>query len=175
MAHFSPLLFALLLVAGFPQDWDAADRATSRLKPAAFRQLPAPIRAELDERGCTIPQPYNARQPANVIRGRFFSATSSDWAILCSRGRVSAILVFRDGAATPAAELARDADSAYLQTISANAIGFSRRIGLASAEYIRRHHNPSDPPLPPLDHQGIDDAFIEKGSTVHYWSQGRWL
>jgi hypothetical protein len=28
---------------------------------------------------------------------------------------------------------------------------------------------------PPLDHDGIDDGVVEKGSSVWYWYRGRWL
>jgi hypothetical protein len=39
-----------------------------------------------------------------------------------------------------------------------------------------RHSDPYVAPKPPrIDHQGIDDAFIEKGSSVWYFRAGRWL
>ncbi len=28
---------------------------------------------------------------------------------------------------------------------------------------------------PPLDHQGIEDAFVDKASLVNYCYQGKWL
>jgi hypothetical protein len=31
------------------------------------------------------------------------------------------------------------------------------------------------PKPPPIDHLGIDDAFLEKASVVHYYYQGKWL
>lgn len=31
------------------------------------------------------------------------------------------------------------------------------------------------PEPPPIDHQGIDDAFLEKASTTWYYDGGRWL
>src|SRR5262245_41659821 len=50
------------------QDWESADRATSRLAPRAFLDLPSGIRLELERRGCTIPQPFTAQRPENVIK-----------------------------------------------------------------------------------------------------------
>jgi hypothetical protein len=39
-----------------------------------------------------------------------------------------------------------------------------------------RHYRAYGGPKPPnIDHQGIDDAFIEKASTTHYFHQGKWL
>lgn len=158
------------------QDWAAADAATRRLAPSAFSSLPGGIRTDLQRRGCTVPQTYGSTTAHNVVRGHFFSATSDDWAVLCSRARWSSILVYRNGQASPAAELARDSDAGYLQTVDGNqAIGFSRGLASVGADFIRKHRNPADPPLPVLDHDGIDDAFIGKGSKVHYLSAGKWL
>ena len=159
------------------QDWDAADRATVRLEPAAFPNLPAGIRSELERRGCTIPQPFTATTPANAIKGRFMSANRTDWAVLCSRRRTSAILVFRGGVGSTAVELATQADSGSLQTIDGNGkIGYSRAIAAASSRYILDHYNAfAGPKPPPLDHEGINDIFIEKGSVVWYWYRDRWL
>jgi hypothetical protein len=47
---------------------------------------------------------------------------------------------------------------------------------VADADYIRdRHESSGGPGSPQLDHDGINDVFIEKGSVVWYWYQGRWL
>ena len=110
-------LFASAVGAQETQNWAAANAATRRLAVSAFPALPAPVRADLDRRGCTVPQPHSARQAANVIRGHFFGATSNDWAVLCSRGEFSSILVYRNGEISPAATPARDSDAGYLQSI----------------------------------------------------------
>jgi hypothetical protein len=159
------------------QDWDSADRATKRLGPAMFVELPAGIRLELVRRGCTIPQPFTAKGPENVIKGRFTSASQTDWAVLCARQRRSAILVFRGGVASDAAELAAEADVTSLQTIDGNGtIGYSRTIAVATSRYIQDHYRRyGGPKPPPLDHEGINDVFIEKASVVWYWYQNRWL
>jgi hypothetical protein len=164
-----------LLTRGSPQDWEKADLATKRLAPATFASLPVGIRRDLETRGCTIPQPFAADRPGNVISGRFTSATKTDWAVLCSVKRVSSILVFRGGLVSSVAELASYPDSTFLQVVGPNdAIGYSRAIVVAPPGYIREH-NRSDPKLPRLDHDGINDVFVEKGSSVWYWDGGRWL
>lgn len=159
------------------QDWDAADRATKRLAPAQFVDLPVSVRTELEGRGCTIPQPFTARRPVNVIKGRFTSAHQTDWAVLCSRQRTSSILVFRGRVRSAVAEIAAHADIESLQTIDGDrAVGYSREIAIATDRYIQDHHNRyGGPKPPPLDHEGINDLLIEKGSVVWYWYGGAWL
>jgi hypothetical protein len=166
------------IAAGGNQDWERADRATRRLAPAAFRELPAPIQVELDRRGCTIPQPFTATKPENVIQGRFTSASRTDWAVLCSRQNVSSILVFRGGASASALlELAPEPDVNSLQTVDGKGtIGYSRVIAVADAKYIQEHEDRYRGAKPPrVDHEGIHDIFIEKGSVVWYWYQNVWL
>jgi hypothetical protein len=88
---------------------------------------------------------------------------------------VSSILVFRSGSVSSVAELASFPDSTFLQVVGPNdAIGYSRAIVAATAGYIRER-NRSNPKLPRLDHDGINDLFVEKGSSVWYWDGGRWL
>lgn len=170
------LLAAILLAVPTTQDWDEANRNTRRLLPSAFTELPASIQKELTRRGCTVPQPYSATRPENVISGRFTSPMRKDWAILCSIRRASSILVFRGGSPSVVVELAREPDRDRLQGIGGGAIGYSRAIGVASPDVIRTHYERyRGPKPPPLDHDGIDDAFIEKASVVWYWRRGRWL
>ena len=177
------LLFLLLLVQPArtlptPQEWDAAERAIVRLKPDAFRNLPAAVRTDLDRRQCTIPQPdgLDGAGPHNVIRGRFTSQTSTDIAVLCSMGGVSTILVYRGGDTKDVATLAAMADKGFLQTGSPKAIEFSRAIGIASPAQMRIYHAAfGSGNVPRLDHDGINDAFVGKASIVRYWTGGKWL
>ena len=164
-----------LVARGSPQDFDTADLATKRLAPAMFGSLPIDIRRDLEKRGCTIPQAFTASRPGNVISGRFYSAGKADWAVLCSVNRMSSILVFRGGSVSSVVELANLPDSTFLQVVGPNdAIGYSRAIVVATSRYIQEH-NRSNPKLPRLDHEGINDLFVEKGSSVWYWDGGRWL
>lgn len=190
---------ALMLAAGiaqwehtstldeFERAFERADEETVRLAPDAFDNLPVEIQHELTARGCTVPQTYFAEYPQvsedleqdNVIRGNFTQAGQTDIAVLCSRKRVSSILVFRRGAAAEVDELASEPDSRYLQGIGNGRIGFSRLLGVATPEYIRscyealKEHGVPEPP--PLDHEGIEDNFLEKASNIWYWHDGKWL
>jgi hypothetical protein len=181
-------LFLILLLFGRPAsesavqpsapiDWEMADRATVRLAPSAFPELPDAVRRELERRGCLIPQAFSKRTPHNIVRGRFTSSTRKDWVVLCSRRQISSILVFRNGSVASVFELARRPDRDYLQNVgSGGVIGFSRAIGVADPKFIREHYDwYGGPQPPPLDHDGINDMFVLKASVVWYRYAGRWL
>lgn len=138
----------------------------TRVPPAVFHKLPGPIAAYLERRGCTIPQTYLVSVvPENVIRGEFMGPGTHDWAILCSRGGTSAILVFAENTATPAAELASRPDSEFMQSIDTSGqLRFSRLIEPISRHELLRGLAKGDPKI---DHDGIEDSFLEKASVVH--------
>lgn len=159
-------------------EWERADKAVVRLAPEAFDQLPATVKAELVSRDCTIPQaqPTGRFNERNIIRGEFTRKGQIDIAVLCSRKRVSTILVFRGGSTSDIAEVARSSDRTCLQDVGGGRIGYSRLLGVAEPDFIReRHAILGGLQPPPLDHEGIDDIFVEKASRVWYWHEGRWL
>jgi hypothetical protein len=94
---------------------------------------------------------------------------------LCSRERRSAILVFHGGHSAQVDELASEADSQYLQQVSDRGIGYSRLLSVAPSKVIRRHIPHGNQPSPAIDHDGIEDAFIEKGSVLWYYSGEKWI
>jgi hypothetical protein len=97
--------------------------------------------------------------------------------VLCSRNSISSSLVFGMTSTKPVAELAAAPDGDFLQVVDGHGrIGFSRAVGVAHPQSIRNFHAAfGGPPPPPLEHDGIDDAFTEKASIVRYWYAGRWL
>jgi hypothetical protein len=111
-----------------------------------------------------------------VIRGAFEGVAPVDWAVLCSRERVSTILVFQAGDPRRVTGIATRPDAEFLQVVAPGRIGFSRAIAVAPADSIRARHRRSGGQEPPsLTHAGIDDAFVEKASVVWYRHQGKWL
>jgi hypothetical protein len=156
-----------------------ADDGIKRLPPSAFPQLPPSLRQALEERGCLIPQLWAGwlpKRPHNVIRGAFLKKNRIDWAVLCSIGGRSTILVFPKGAAKPAAELASQDDADFVQGVGEGKSGFSRGIGVAGRRHILEFYEAyGGPKPPPLDHQGINDAFAGKASVVRYFYGGEWL
>jgi len=177
----SALIFIVFVLtfarqANAQDKWQIADEATLRLKPAAFSQLPVNIVSFLQKLSCTVPQIFGESTPHNVIRGQFARSGQFDWAVLCSRSRVSSILVFWNGSTKSVAEIARSDDKSFLQGIGGENIGFSRAIDVVDKDYILEHYREYGGRKPPqIKHQGINDAFVEKASSVHYFYRKRWL
>ncbi len=95
-----------------------AENAIQRLKPEEVPGLPAEFVEKLHARGCGIPQfsgggsagngASNAANvgadagagagsgvlPSNVIHGEFARHGQEDWAVLCSNGRSSTIMIY---------------------------------------------------------------------------------
>lgn len=174
------IAFAVLSVASSARSqdrWDVADSNIKRLPPTAFFKLPKNIARYLARKGCSVPQYYADSKPHNVIQGQFARKGQEDWAVLCSRNRISSILVFWNGSIKNVSAIAKNEDKGYLQTTDdRGGIGFSRVIGVADKKYILDHaswyHGPKPPPI---NHQGIDDGFMEKASVILYYYRHRWL
>jgi hypothetical protein len=153
-----------------------ADLQVTRLAPSAFPELPANIRRELERRGCTVPQVSADKKPQNVLKGEFTRKGQTDWAVLCSVNQVSTILVFRNASAKNPSELARKPDVDQLQVTGGDAVAYSRAISGVDRAYILNHYRAYGGNKPPtIDHQGINDAFVEKASVVHYFQAVKWL
>lgn len=153
-----------------------AERGIPYSPPSAFAELPAKIRSVLQSRGCQIPQTYELSGTHNVIRGQFATPGQSDWAVLCSKERISSILIFWNGSEAAPAEINSAPDSNYMTPLENGKVGFSRAISRVGKDFILAHFKAyGGPAPPPLDHDGINDEFLEKGSTVHYFYRGEWL
>jgi hypothetical protein len=71
--------------------------------------------------------------------------------------------------------LATSPDAIYFQDIGAKQPEYSRSISRASATLIReRHAAYGHDTIQEVSHDGIDDAFLEKASSVHYCEAGAW-
>jgi hypothetical protein len=146
-----------------------------RLAPDALANLTDAIKTHLKRRGCTIPQ-FGSTGQNNVIRGSFTRPHQADTAVLCSVKGVSSILVFRADSASNVVELMPLPDDNFMQDMGHGKMEFSRLIAPADAKYIQEHAEKFEGPKPPpMDHEGINDIFAEKGSTVWYWDDGKWL
>src|SRR5262245_53490012 len=170
------LILSLILTWFQGNEWHKANSEVVRLAPSNFKQLPKELIQELERRRCTIPQVWGSRQPNNVIRGEFLKKGQTDWAVLCSVNMKSSILVFASGSASNPMKIAEGEDLNVLQDIGRGQIGYSRQIEPVGEKYILDHyHAYGGPKPPPIDHLGINDAFVEKASVVLYFYQGKWL
>ena len=164
------------VLAAFLALLDSADQQVVRLSPTDFQELPTNVRAELQRRGCTIPQVPMVEGHHNVIKGEFEKPGQTDWAVLCSVRRVSSILIFWNGSTETLTSLAEMKDIDRLQSWTEGRIVYSRLIRPVGKSFIDEHYAGfGGPTPPPIDHQGVDDAFWGKASGVHYLFQGSWL
>jgi hypothetical protein len=162
------------------RDWETrAEKAAGeirRLPVEAFPDLPPLVAGVLRARNCKVPQPFSSGAPRNVIRGDFFAKGEAGWAVLCSAGNSTALLAFRHDRDTNPDTITTTEDRSYLQGLGGDRIGYSRQITAAGRDFIMRHYRAyGGPEPPPIDHHGIDDAFLEKASVTWYFYQGRWL
>jgi hypothetical protein len=138
-----------------------------RLLPvSSFPQLPAPVAQQLVQKGCLIPQTYEAHEPENAIHGSFEKKGSNDWAALCSINRVTTLYVFFQSALDHPISLRHQPDNEWL--------GVEWSLDYGSAWGIARRPPHLIQPKGTADHDGIDDAFVEKSTTVHYFENGHW-
>jgi hypothetical protein len=143
---------------------------------SAFAKLPVEVTVDLQRRGCRIPQLGDIHEKTNVIRGEFAKAGQIDWAVLCSIHGISRILVYWSGSAQNPAEIARFGDNNYIEQDALGGVQFQREIEPVGERFIMKHYRAyGGPTPPPIDHQGIDDAFVGKGSFTWYLHGGKWM
>jgi hypothetical protein len=132
----------------------------SRLEPSSFTAVPAAVRVGLARQGCTVPQTYLTRKPQNVVRGSFTRPKAKEWAALCSVGGASEILVFSMASSQPLARFAKAQDENFIQTVAPGRSGFSRQLRAV--------------PSSVRGLSGVEDAFVEKASTVWVYERCQW-
>ncbi len=162
------------------QEWSArADEAVGRVRRLpveAFDELPPAVAGVLRARGCMVPQPRPDGHPRNVIRGEFFARGEEGWAALCSVDNSTELLAFRNDHDTDPQTVTSSDDRGYLQFLNKDRVVYSRDITAVGRDFIMRHYRAyggSEPP--PIEHHGIDDAFLEKASITWYFHEGQWL
>jgi len=129
-----------------------------RLRPTEIPTLPSDVADQLVEMGCTIPQTWSGwrETPNNFMSGDLSGSGSSDWAVLCSRGGASRIVVAWGGSAPCASEFAERSEEAFLVQMDGES-AFARAI------------SPGGP-----EGQAILDVFEGKGGVAHYCRAGVW-
>ncbi len=165
-------MFSWIIATGLLLAQDMAE--VRYLRPADFPDLPPAVSQDLKRIGCRIPQGGFDKSPHNVVSGHFAAKDQTDWAVLCSVGGYSTILVFWNNGTVRPAHLARSRDLQYIQNLGPGLNGYSRVIEKADPKFIFSRKRDYAPKLPPIHHDGINDIFLEKASAVHYLHKGRW-
>ncbi len=155
---------------------DAVERIR-RMGVEAFPELPAAVAGVLRSRGCQVPQSRLEGPGRNVVRGEFFAAGEMGWAVLCSVGRRTTLLAFRNDRDMEPAAVTVHEDDGYVAAPAVAEVGYAYDLSVVGRDYIVTHHRAYGGPEPPatIDHQGIDEGFLEKASVVWYSYQGAWL
>ena len=167
---------------GFPTE-AALLRWVHRLPPDSFPDLPKVVHDSLVNRGCEVPTPWPSK--VNVVTGAFTRKGAVEWAVLCSVRDTSQILILDATTGAVADSLLRSPDSFWVQGNGDNTWLFSRYIALVPMS--RLNVVPTDTTseegpiyygafLPkPIDHDAIDQAFLDKASTTFYFALGKWF
>jgi hypothetical protein len=122
------------------------------LPVSSFPQLPESVAGALNQRGCMIPQTYEAHRPENVVHASLERAGSSDWAVLCSvEGKVS-LLVFFDGGS---------GQDAAAPVVLASTEEHEAQSGLAQ--------RPGR-----VDHDALADAVLEGRTVYRFYAKNVW-
>lgn len=141
--------------------------------PAKFSGVPAWVVAELNARGCRIPQARYFREgPHNLIRGEFVAKGQADWVALCSKDGRSSIVLLSPIKGKCTRPVAAAEDSAYVQQVGSDRVEFSRLISVAKVSEIRRYVQKDSSGV---DHEGVIDEFAEKASTIFFCRNGNWM
>ena len=121
---------------------------------------------------------------ANVITGAFSAKGTVEWAVLCSVHDTSQILILNATNGVIVDSLNKSPDVNWVQGNGGNSKLFSRMINVVPMSQL--NIVPADTTsesvlyygafLPkPIDHDGIDEAYLDKASTTLYFAHGRWF
>lgn len=146
-----------------------------RLPVDSFPDLPENIAAVLSQRGCLIPQTYQAHHPENVIQGSFEHPGSSDWAVLCSEhGKVDLLVFFGHSQGKPVI-LASAPELERIQRHGSSGVyGFNWGIDPASPAQVREAQAGMQHHLPMLNHDALVDTVLNVKSVYHFYVHNAW-
>ena len=147
------------------------------LPVSSFPDLPPAVMAELDRRGCLIPQTFQAKRPENVIHASLERPGSTDWAALCytQDANISLLVFF---ASAPPENPSVVATASWILRLAPHGpgkeYGFSWGIDPATPKQIRdaqaaMTHRPPQP-----DHDAIADTVIDSRTVYHLYKDGTW-
>lgn len=146
-----------------------------RLLPlTSFPALPSVVAEQLEKRRCMVPQTYEARAPENVVHASLERKGSSDWAVLCSVNGATTLYVFFQSEPGSPIALRQQRDTEWLGSEVLSAYGSAWGIARRSPSQIRQARGPAASRVD-VDHDALEDAFIERSSTTHYFQDGSWI
>lgn len=146
-----------------------------RLPVNSFPDLPDAIADALTQRGCMIPQTYQAYHPENVVHASLERAGSSDWAVLCSsNGSVQLLVFFARNQSKPVMLASAPELECVQRHDTSGVLGFDWGIDGASPQQVREAQSGMEHRPPLLDHDALADTVINQHTIYHFFSRGAW-
>ncbi|MGD0801029.1 MAG: hypothetical protein ABR906_06920 [Terracidiphilus sp.] len=146
------------------------------LPVSSFPSLPEKFAAQLNRRGCLIPQTYEAHHPENVIHASLERPGSSDWAVLCSELGTVSLLVYFSSAPNSLLVLSAAPETERLQAHDPSGVlGFNWGIDPASPAQIHTAQIGllQRPAL--VDHDALADSLVDRRTIYHFYVNNAWI
>jgi hypothetical protein len=144
------------------------------LPVSSFPQLPAWVAEALLQRGCRIPQTWEAHGPENVVKASLERAGSEDWAVLCAAEGKVTLLVFLASSRQPVV-LAESTETARLEPIGAGVrYGFGWGIDPATPEQVHQRQAGLTPRPARIEHDALAESLLERKTIYHFFNHGVW-
>jgi hypothetical protein len=143
------------------------------LPVSSFPDLPAQIQSALNQRGCVIPQTYEAHHPENVVHASLERRGSSDWAVLCSAQGTVSLLVFFSSRTEPFV-LGSIRETDRLTGQRDGTLGFDWGIDVATPAQV--HDAQAGLPQRPawIDHDALADEIVGKLTKYRFYEKRGW-
>jgi len=166
---------SLITEGSIEQEGHSVSYEVRHLPISSYPNLPLDVAGQLTDRGCLIPQTYEARRPENVVHASLQRPGSSDWAVLCStQGKVTLIVFFGTAPGQPLT-LASAPETQRLQThFGTVVLGFNWGIDPATPEAIRQAQIGLSPRPARIDHDALADSDIDKKTIYRFYAKGSW-
>ena len=146
-----------------------------RLPVNSYPDLPDPVAEALTQRGCLIPQTYQAHRPENVIHASFDRAGSSDWAVLCSAHGTVELLVFLARRPGKAMTVASAPELERIERHDSTGVyGFDWGIDAASPKRVREAQSGLEHHPPAVDHDAVADTVLNQKTIYHFFAHDEW-
>jgi hypothetical protein len=146
-----------------------------RLPLDSFPDLPEPIALVLNQRGCLIPQTYQAHHPENVIHASLDHPGSSDWAVLCSaHGNVDLLVFFARNGSKPVTLTSAPEVERLQRHDSSGVLGFDWGIDPATPDQVREAQAGMEHHPPKLDHDALAESVLNQRTVYHFYSHNAW-
>jgi hypothetical protein len=145
------------------------------LPVSSYPGLPEELAAQLNRRGCLIPQTYEAHRPENVVHASLERAGSSDWAVLCSERETVSLLVYFSSAPAKLLVLAASPETERLQPHDPSGVlGFNWGIDPASPDQVRQAQSGLEHRPAFLDHDALADSLVDRHTVYHFYLKNAW-